>query len=155
MIRFVILGVLGLVSTPGDDPAGLAEEKARHQGTWAVERSVRDGKDGPADVLKQIVREVEGDRVVWKRGDSSFAATKFEINPEAEPKSIDLIPEGGPNRGERVLGIYAFEEDRLILCVADSGEPRPLEFGSEPGDGRTWMTFRKVEPEQEKDGSER
>lgn len=153
MVRFVLLGMIALASTAVDDPAGLAEEKARHQGAWAVERSVRGGKDGPAEVLKEIVREVKGDRVVWKRGDSSFAATKFEIDPEAEPKTIDLIPEGGQNRGERVLGIYKFEDDRLVLCVADPGKPRPLEFGSEPGDGQTWMTFRKVEPSGEKDGS--
>ncbi|MEW4570972.1 TIGR03067 domain-containing protein [Tautonia sp. JC769] len=134
-----------LVLPVGDDAPTPTDDQARHQGTWAVERSVRDGKDGPIEVMKEIVREVEGGRIVWKRSGKAFAATTFELDPEADPKTIDLIPEGGRNRGDRVLGIYRFDEDRLVLCTADPGEPRPTAFAAEPGDGRTLMTFRRAD----------
>lgn len=137
-----------LLASPGpdEDAPGLADEALRHQGTWAVVRSIRDGKEGPADAMEEIARVVEGNRVVWKRAGESFAATRFELDPSADPKAIDLIPEGGPNRGDRVLGIYAFEDDLLVLCTADPGNPRPTEFEALPGSKTTLMTFRRLDP---------
>lgn len=112
MIRpLAMLALLVVTPSTGDDAVTPPDELSRHQGTWSVERSVRNGKEGPPEVMKEIVRIVDGDRVIWKRDGKSFAATTFELDAEAEPKRIDLIPEGGPNRGDRVLGIYRFEDE--------------------------------------------
>ncbi|QDV38323.1 TIGR03067 domain-containing protein [Tautonia plasticadhaerens] len=137
-----------LLASPGPDDGapGRPDDLRRHQGTWAVVRSIRDGEEGPVDAMKEITRVVEGDRVVWERSGEPFAATRFELDPDADPKAIDLIPEGGPNRGEKVLGIYAFEDDLLVLCTADAGRPRPTSFEAGPGSGTTLMTFRRLDP---------
>jgi hypothetical protein len=37
-------------------------------------------------------------------------------------------PDGGKDRGERVLGISKLEGDRLTICMAAPGKPRPGEF---------------------------
>lgn len=132
------------LAPPVDDPT--AADLECHRGTWAVVRSVRDGMEGPAEVVRSITRVVEGDRIVWKRDGEPFAATRFTIDPEADPKAIDLIPEGGPHRGERVEGIYKFEDDALILCVADPGQPRPSAFEAGPGSGASLYVLRRVEP---------
>jgi uncharacterized protein (TIGR03067 family) len=129
------------------DAPDLQGELLQHQGTWAVVRSIRDGKQGPPGAMKEILRVVEGDRVVWKRNGESFAATKFELDLSSDPTTIDLIPEGGPNRGARVLGIFTFEEDNLVICTADAGLPRPTTFEADLDSGHTLMTFRKVDPE--------
>ncbi|WP_169973575.1 TIGR03067 domain-containing protein [Tautonia rosea] len=147
MIGFLRLVAVLLVIPASDNAPEQADDLARHQGTWAVERSVRDGKDGPVEVMKEIVRVVDGNRIVWKRSGDSFAATTFELDPDADPKTIDLIPEGGRNRGDRVLGIYRFDDDRLVICTADAGKARPTRFAAEQGDGQTLMTFRPVEAE--------
>ena len=55
------------------------DETARHQGTWAVTSSVRDGKEAPADVVASIQRVVKEDHVTWTRGGKSFAGTRVEI----------------------------------------------------------------------------
>jgi uncharacterized protein (TIGR03067 family) len=127
----------------------IADDDAleQHQGTWAVVRSIRDGEEGPPEAMKEIVRVVEGDRVVWKRDGESFAATRFELDPSTEPTAIDLIPEGGPNRGARVLGICKFEEGLLVICTADLGRPRPTAFEAAPGSGHSLMTFRRAGPD--------
>ena len=44
-------------------------------------------------------------------------------------------PAGGKDRGERVLGIYKLEGDRLTICRAAPGKPRPSEFKAEKGSG--------------------
>ena len=141
----ILPAIVPLLIASADEPEGPTDLE-RHQGSWAIDRSVRDGEDGPEEALRSIVRKVEGDRVVWSRDGESFAATRFEIDPDAEPKAIDLLPEGGPHRGERVLGIYRFEGDgRLTLCIAGPGDPRPSAFAAEAGVGTTLMTVRRLE----------
>lgn len=120
----------------------------RHQGTWAVVRFEREGATTPADLLASITRTVEGDHVVWRREGKNFAGTSLILNPAAKPTAIDLVPDGGPERGRAILGIYRFDADgTLILCVADAGLPRPSEFNSPPGGRRTVQVFRRIEPE--------
>ncbi len=54
-----------------------------------------------------------------------------------------MIPDGGPNRGERVLGIYKLDDDTLTICMAAAGESRPGEFKAEKGSTCTLRTFRR------------
>jgi uncharacterized protein (TIGR03067 family) len=79
--------------------------------------------------------------VVWKRDGKSFAGTRIELDPSRDPKAIDVIPDGGKDRGERVLGIYKLEGDRLTICMAAPGKPRPKEFKADKGSGCTLRTF--------------
>jgi uncharacterized protein (TIGR03067 family) len=129
--------------TPPDKQA-VQDELKRHQGTWVATSSIYDGQKAPEDVVRSIRRTVEGDHVVWKRAGKSFAGTKIELDPAREPKTIDVIPDGGRNRGERVLGIYKLEGDQLTICMAAPGQPRPQEFQAEKGSGCTLRTFSRV-----------
>jgi uncharacterized protein (TIGR03067 family) len=142
-IRALILALL--VPWPplpalADDEAVKAE-LAQHQGTWRASTSVYDGQDAPAEVVRSITRTVEKDHVVWKRDGKSFAGTRIELDPSRDPKAIDVIPDGGKDRGERVPGIYKLEKDTLTICMAAPGQPRPSEFKAEKGSGRTLRTF--------------
>lgn len=127
-------------------PAPADDERAKHQGTWAVVSLVRDGKEAPADVAASIRRVVAGDHVSWTRDGKSFAGTKAEYDASKTPHALDLIPDGGPHRDERILGIYRLEGDALTICVADPGEPRPTAFDAPSGSKRTLQTFRRVVP---------
>jgi len=129
---------------PGDDPA--TAERARHQGTWAVVSLVREGQAASADIVGSIRRVVEEDHVVWRRDGKNFAGTKFEVDPSKTPRAIDLIPDGGPARDRRVLGIYRLDGDDLTICVADPGGPRPSAFEAGTGSKQTLQTFRRVRP---------
>lgn len=120
------------------------DEAQRHQGTWAVVRFEREGQVTGAEVLGQIIREVDGDHIVWRRDGRRFAGTRFTVDPTREPNELDLIPDGGPSRGERVLAIYEFRPDgTLRICVADPGRPRPTAFESPEGSGWTVQEFRR------------
>lgn len=121
------------------------EDVARHQGSWSVVRFEREGVATPAEVLGSIGREVEGDHVAWSRDGRRFAGTRFVIRAEMSTRQIDLLPDGGPDRGTTVLGIYRFDEDgTLTICVADAGQPRPTEFASPPGSKRNLQVFRPI-----------
>jgi uncharacterized protein (TIGR03067 family) len=146
--RTLILIVLGPWSIPlatADDKA-VKEELERHQGTWRATSSIYDGQEAPEAIVRSITRVVEKDHVVWKREGKSFAGTRIELDPSRDPKTIDVIPDGGKDRGERVLGIYNLERDRLTICMAEPGKPRPGEFKAEKGSGCTLRTFAREEP---------
>jgi uncharacterized protein (TIGR03067 family) len=144
----LLLGFLavGLRAAAPPDGHAVKNELKRHQGTWFATSSIYDGEKAPPDVVRSIKRMATDDHVVWKREDKQFAGTKIELNPSREPKTIDAIPDGGPNRGERVQGIYKLEDDTLTICMSAPGQPRPKEFKAEKGSRCTLRTFRRESP---------
>jgi len=139
-LMLILLVPWSLSPALADDKA-VQEELERHQGTWRASTSVYDGQDAAPDIVRSITRTVDKDHVVWKRDGKSFAGTKIELDPSRDPKAIDVIPDGGQDRGERVLGIYKLEGDRLTICMAAPGQPRPKAFKAEKGSGYTLRTF--------------
>jgi uncharacterized protein (TIGR03067 family) len=123
-----------------------ADEPPKHQGTWSVVSQVRDGQEGPADVVASIRRVVDGDHVTWTRDGKSFAGTRVEYDASKTPHALDLIPDGGPHRDKHILGIYKLEGEDLTICVADVGEPRPTAFEAAAGSKRTLQKFRRIKP---------
>lgn len=138
-MQILVIGILALL-VPAQSPAS---EVARHQGVWQVESFLRDGKETDPAIARSITRTVEGDHVVWKRDGKSFAGTGLVLDPSAKPAAIDVIPDGGKSRGDRVLGIYKYEGDELWICMADPGDPRPRAFASPAGSRHTLMRFRR------------
>lgn len=120
------------------------EELQRHQGTWVVTQAIFDGQETAPEVAGSIRRVVEGDHVVWQRDGKPFAGTRIELDPTREPKTIDVFPDGGPNRGQRAPGIYRLEGDTLVLCMAPPDGTRPDAFEAPSGSGRSLMTFRRA-----------
>ena len=122
------------------------KELKRHQGTWIATSSTFDGQKAPEDIVHSIKRIVTDDHVVWQRDGKQFAGTKIALDSTNEPNTIDVIPDGGRNRGERILGIYKLDRDTLTICMAGPGRPRPKEFKAEKGSGWTLQTFAREKP---------
>ena len=132
--------------------AGLAvaqgsakEDLEKQQGTWVAVSFRRDGQDAPQEIVRTITRTVAGEHVVWKRDGKSFAGTALVLDPRQDPTAIDVIADGGPSRGKRVLGIYKIDSNKLTLCMADPDQPRPRQFKAEKGSGHTLMVFTRQE----------
>jgi uncharacterized protein (TIGR03067 family) len=125
------------------DDDTVKNELNRHQGTWIAKSSTFDGQDAPKEIVRSIKRIVTDDHVVWQRDGKQFAGTKVVLDSTTEPNTIDVIPDGGRNRGERILGIYKLDRDALTICLAAPGQPRPKEFGAEKGNGCTLQSFAR------------
>ena len=145
LIVLAVLVSLGAVSTSSDDEVAK-DEIRRHQGIWTVVSSVHDGQAAPADVVRSIKRIVTDEHAVWERDGKRFAGTTFQVRPEKQPKAIDVIPDGGPNRGEPVLGIYKLDGDTLTICMAGPGAPRPKDWTADKGSGCTLRVFKREPP---------
>ena len=121
----------------------VKDELKRHQGTWVTTSSIFDGQAAAPELVRSIKRIVTDDHVVWERDGKRFAGTTIVLDPKKEPKTIDVIPDGGPNRGEHILGIYKLEGDTITICMAGPAQPRPKDFKAEKGSGCTLRTFER------------
>jgi uncharacterized protein (TIGR03067 family) len=145
--RFVLVLLATGLCVPGlaDDDA-VKNELKRHQGTWIATSSTFDGQKAPEEIVRSIKRIATDDHVVWQRDGKQFAGTRVVLDSTNEPNTIDAIPDGGRNRGERVLGIYKLDRDTLTICMAALGQPRPKEFKAEKGSAWTLQTFAREKP---------
>jgi uncharacterized protein (TIGR03067 family) len=142
LVTFALL--VGTVAMAGDK--AVKDELKRQEGTWSVTSSIYDGQSASTDLVRSIKRIVEGDHAVWERDGKRFAGTMIDVDPARDPKTIDVIPDGGRNRGERVLGIYKVDGDKLTICMAEPSKPRPKAFQADKGSGYTLRTFAREKP---------
>lgn len=119
---------------------------AKHQGTWKVVSFTRNDSQTPKEITDSIIRIVEKDHVIWKRNGKAFAGTKIVLDDSKSPTWIDVLPDGGPGKGEKIPGIYRQEGENLTICMADKGKTRPTEFASPKGSDLTLMVFRRAPP---------
>ena len=66
------------------------------------------------------------------------------IDPTKKPKTIDLTPTVGDDKGKQFLGIYEVGENTRRLCFAPLGKERPTEFSSITGCEHFLVTFERV-----------
>ncbi|ODT97185.1 MAG: hypothetical protein ABS79_07630 [Planctomycetes bacterium SCN 63-9] len=148
-VFLIVLGIgvgIGLTGVLVAAAPSAQDELSKHQGTWSVVSFRRSDKETPEEITRSIVRIVEGDRVLWKRDGKAFAATTIELDPSRTPATINVIPEGGPDRNKRILGIYKLDGNNLLICMADAGHPRPTEFKANPRVMWTLMRLQRKTP---------
>lgn len=143
MSRFLAVVLAASCLQSPEAAPDVKAELAKHQGAWRSVSFRREGKETDAAVVRSITRTVDGDRVVWRRDGKSFSASTVALDPDADPKALDIRADGGPGRDKVVRGIYKIEGDRLTLCTADPDEPRPTAFRADAGDRWTLMVFER------------
>ncbi len=143
--RYSVLFALffAALAAAADPKEEILKEEALHQGTWQVTSFSRNGKETAKEIVDSIERVVDGKHVFWKRDGKRFAGTTVELNPEANPKTLDVSSDGGTMKGEKLLGIYKLEGDCLTVCMAPKGKDRPSKFEANPGTDETLMVFKK------------
>src|SRR5689334_6015086 len=124
--------ILLCVAADGRRDEATRKDLKRIQGTWAFVLIEEEGR-------RKTHRELKGmeDRLYWtfrdnavirNLGDEPVRGT-FKLDATKQPREIDLFDYAG--KGKTVRGIYAFEGERLKICLGSvkSGE-RPREFAS-------------------------
>jgi len=117
-------------------------------GTWQIQSIVDEGETLSADIIRTKIAEdgrvrigVRGASVISPRDDQN-RLWAYRIDPSQSPKHIDVT-----TRFDTVLkGIYTFDGDRLLLCVAKTeDDPRPTTFEASSGSDRMLYRMKMVQ----------
>ncbi len=125
-----------------------AADLARVECDWQATQIVQDGENAGEAVLAQTTWEL-GDGDFTLRLKTGIQRGHYMLDTGVDPKWIDLDVTSGPDKGGEYLGIYKWEEDKLIVCLAPVGfvggqvRLRPQEFSAPPGSGRTLYVLRQ------------
>jgi uncharacterized protein (TIGR03067 family) len=123
------------------------EDANRHdmemlQGDWQVVSMTFDGDRIADDEAQVLFRSVKGEEYSLFQFDKVLAKGALKIDANQRPKCIDDQPTQKDRKPR--LGIYEFDGDRLRMCFAAPGSPRPKEFVSKPDSGVSLTVWERV-----------
>jgi uncharacterized protein (TIGR03067 family) len=121
--------------------ANADQVKAALQGVWIAKSAKIDGKDAPAEFLKELQTIFKGDTIV----------TLNQGKPEQCPYTIDVAKTPHhlefkvPSENEPTLAIFELAGGELRVCTRLPGAPggRPTAIASTPGSGAALIVFTK------------
>jgi uncharacterized protein (TIGR03067 family) len=103
------------------------------EGDWRMVSCVRDGYPLEPMLLKSGRRIGKGSETTTLFGSQVFMKARYAVDRTKKPKTIDFFL----GDGQTQHGIYEMEGANFKVCFGAPGQPRPTEFKSEQGDGRT------------------
>ncbi|HXG10950.1 MAG TPA: TIGR03067 domain-containing protein [Gemmataceae bacterium] len=132
--KVLLVLIVGLVLAAAQPKEEVKRDLEKLQGTWIVASLIADGKEVPAEDLKDLRVVIKDNTYTLYVKDKVFEEGTFTIDPTKKPKTIDSTPTSGPNKGKKSLGIYEIEGDTLKMASGPAGkDQRPKEFASKPG----------------------
>jgi uncharacterized protein (TIGR03067 family) len=115
-------------------------------GEWTMVEGVFSGVPLKDDMVKWCRRITRGDVTRVVAGPQVMVEARFTVDESKRPHAIDYANLAGPQKGKKQAGICERRGDVLEVCMAAPGKPRPKEFSSTAGDGRSYTTWRFEKP---------
>jgi uncharacterized protein (TIGR03067 family) len=113
------------------------------EGEWSMVSAVMDGTPMDPSAVEWVKRITHGSETTVYAGPQVMMKMEFISDASKAPKTIDYVNTAGSNKGKSQQGIYEFDGDRLKICAAAPGKPRPTQFQSDRGDGRTFTVWKR------------
>ena len=142
-MRRLVFAVLAAALAAADAPDANKKDLEKMQGDWAAVSAVRDGMALPDDDAQSLFRTVKGDSFSVSRFDRVVGQGTFTIDATKTPKTLDARPANAPAKAPPTLAIYEFDGERLKVCVAPPGQPRPADFACKAGSGHSLTVWER------------
>lgn len=107
--------------------------KTELEGTWQMISGIFDGAPMSDSETRWVKRLTEGNQTVVTAGDQVMMRFEFSSDTSQTPKHLDYVHVAGASKGKIQHGIYALAGERLTVCTAAPGKPRPSQLESSPG----------------------
>jgi uncharacterized protein (TIGR03067 family) len=143
----------GPVRTPDESDQRTMQIQADYDaltGRWQLVKSFVDGKQVPEAEIRKTVLITDHDtfRFPADAGVGTAPQGRFTIDPTKNPKEVDSTALAGPNKGKITRGIYEIiDANNKRACWGQPEDPRPTDFTSSPGSGRTVQYWRLISKE--------
>ncbi len=124
-----------LSNQPASVPDASPTDLQALQGVWRVEAVFRAGRALPKEQFDAMTFAFVQDRFQQSGVASRDVVTgRFELDPTAIPKTIDIHLERPQREAKSSLGIYKLEGNHLWLALSEPGDERPTSL-TMPGEG--------------------
>ena len=147
-----------LAGEPSSGEATAPDDQKASAGRWDVVAVEWDGTPVDPEWLArlQVAYEADGSWAVFLRR-MPVAEGRSTIRPDVTPKTFEMQTLGSEGiEPTHFHGIYRFDGDSRMLCIARAGTPRPDTFTAPRGSNRMLVTMRRAqESPQGRDGSEK
>ena len=132
------------------EPKQVGEDREKIQGTWKVIKAEMQGQEVPEDDIQKGfgTMTIKGNKVTTEKPGGAAIESKITIDPTQTPKTIDLVPQDGPDteKGKTFRGIYKRNGDTLVFCMSGPDMERPKEFKTEAGTMVMLITLKREAP---------
>ena len=115
----------------------------RLQGEWSAVKLVRDGISLPPVMLKGGSRSTSGHAVKVSFAGQVMVDALMRVAEGTDPIHVEYQDRSAGGSGAVQLGILRWDGEDVVLCMGAPGQPRPDDFTSEPGSGRTLSQWRR------------
>jgi uncharacterized protein (TIGR03067 family) len=112
------------------------------EGEWEMLSAIFNGDAMDQSAVNWCRRVTRGNITSVTAGSQVFVNASFSLDHSQNPKGIDYMNLAGPHKGKSQAGIFELTADSLRICMSAPGKPRPKEFSSKRGDGRSDTTWR-------------
>src|SRR4051812_40689066 len=106
--------------------AADASDQNKFTGAWQRVSIIDDGK--PVEGAEKNSVVFSGNEYTLREGDTVKSKGIYKLDAGKSPKEFDVMPDAGSNKGKTLKGIYKFEGEQLIYCIAGPDLDRPREF---------------------------
>jgi uncharacterized protein (TIGR03067 family) len=113
------------------------------QGTWECVSAVSNGREVPADAVRQLRLVLTATGYRTTMGDQTLFEGTYTLTRDTDPGQIDIAPRPG-EAGTPASGIYDLEGDTLKLCYPTAGGARPTAFASGDGSGLQCVVWKRA-----------
>jgi len=128
------------------------DELEKMKGDWTLVSTETNAKKSTPEDFKEFSRKVRGETysvtIESEEGKQTIGLKILKLDPSKTPKIIDVEMTEGPAKGEIFRGIYKFEGDTQVICLAGPGKDRPAKF--DPNEGTVTVWKRVKAPAKEK-----
>ena len=110
------------------------------EGEWAMVTCTVNGDSLPASMAKYGKRVARNNEITVSMAGQTILKARFTVGREASPKTIDYLH----GNGDLQYGIYELNGKSLKVISSAPGQPRPANFSTAKGDGKTLTEWKLV-----------
>lgn len=131
--------LVGLMLSAG---AVMAQGAGPLEGTWNFKSFSSDGKEDPADKVKDMTFVVTGDKYKVVQAGKDIETGTLKTGKAGDVDTVDFTVESGEDKGKVQPGIFKVEGTTVKLAYFEEANPaRPTELASK--DGQAFATLEK------------